>query len=64
MKKFTADLALSRRSAIKGAAAVAAGAAAPALLRIRSAYADYPDRPVKIVVANTPGGPSDLVGAA
>jgi len=64
MKKFTAHLALSRRSAIKGAAAVAAGAAAPALLRIRSAYADYPDRPVKIVVANTPGGPSDLVGAA
>jgi hypothetical protein len=33
MKKFTADLALPRRSAIKGAAAVA-GAAAPALLRI------------------------------
>jgi tripartite-type tricarboxylate transporter receptor subunit TctC len=62
MKKFTAHLALSRRSAIKGAAAVGAGAAAPALLRIRSAYADYPDRPVKIVVANTPGGPSDLVG--
>jgi tripartite-type tricarboxylate transporter receptor subunit TctC len=29
---------------------------------MRSAYAAYPDRPVKIVVANTPGGPSDLVG--
>ena len=62
MKKFTAHSALSRRSAVKGAAAVAAGAAAPAFLRIRSAYAAYPDRPVKIVVANTPGGPSDLVG--
>jgi tripartite-type tricarboxylate transporter receptor subunit TctC len=62
MKKFTAHSALSRRSAIKGAAAVAAGAAAPAFLRIRSTYAAYPDRPVKIVVANTPGGPSDLVG--
>jgi tripartite-type tricarboxylate transporter receptor subunit TctC len=62
MKKFTPHSALSRRSAIKGAAAVAAGAAAPAFLRIRSAYAAYPDRPVKIVVANTPGGPSDLVG--
>jgi tripartite-type tricarboxylate transporter receptor subunit TctC len=62
MKKFTAHSALSRRSVIKGAAAVAAGAAAPAFPRIRSAYAAYPDRPVKIVVANTPGGPSDLVG--
>ena len=62
MKKFTAHLVLSRRRAIKGAAAVAAGAATPAFLRIRSAYAAYPDRPVKIVVANTPGGPSDLVG--
>jgi hypothetical protein len=29
---------------------------------VRSAYAAYPDRPVKVVVANTPGGPSDLVG--
>jgi tripartite-type tricarboxylate transporter receptor subunit TctC len=62
MKKFAAHLALSRRSAVTGAAAVAAGVAAPAFLRIRSAYAAYPDRPVKIVVANTPGGPSDLVG--
>ena len=62
MKKFAAHLALSRRSAITGAAAVAAGVAGPAFLRIRSAYAAYPDRPVKIVVANTPGGPSDLVG--
>ena len=62
MKKFTAHSALSRRSAIKGSAAVAAGTTASAFLRIRSAYAAYPDRPVKIVVANTPGGPSDLVG--
>jgi tripartite-type tricarboxylate transporter receptor subunit TctC len=52
---------LSRRTIIKGAGAVAAGLAAPAFLQIRSAYAAYPDRPVKIVVANTPGGPSDLV---
>ena len=52
----------SRRSIIKGAGALAAGVAAPALLRVRSAYAAYPDRPVKIVVANTPGGPSDIVG--
>jgi tripartite-type tricarboxylate transporter receptor subunit TctC len=32
------------------------------LLRVRGAYASYPDHPVKIIVANTPGGPSDLVG--
>jgi tripartite-type tricarboxylate transporter receptor subunit TctC len=45
---------------LKGA--LAAGVAAPAVLRVTSAFAAYPDRPVKIVVANTPGGPSDLVG--
>jgi tripartite-type tricarboxylate transporter receptor subunit TctC len=52
----------SRRSVIKTAGAFAAGFAAPMVLRMHSAYAAYPDRPVKIVVANTPGGPSDLVG--
>ncbi|HUI94232.1 MAG TPA: tripartite tricarboxylate transporter substrate binding protein [Xanthobacteraceae bacterium] len=52
--------ALSRRRILKGA--LAAGIAAPAILRVRAAYAAYPDRPVKIVVANTPGGPSDIVG--
>ncbi len=54
--------ALSRRRVIQGAGAVAAGVAAPAILNVRSAYAAYPDRTVKVVVANTPGGPSDLVG--
>lgn len=54
--------ALSRRHLIKGAGALAAGIAAPAILNVRSAYAAYPDRPVRIVVANTPGGPSDIVG--
>src|ERR1700730_1933425 len=62
MTKFTARSSLSRRRVLKGVGAMAAGITAPALLRVRSAYADYPDRPVKIVVANTPGGPSDLVG--
>jgi tripartite-type tricarboxylate transporter receptor subunit TctC len=62
MKKSKELTALSRRNVIKGAGVLAAGIAAPALLGVRSAYAAYPDRPVKIVVANTPGGPSDLVG--
>jgi tripartite-type tricarboxylate transporter receptor subunit TctC len=62
MTKFEKDSAPSRRRIIKGAAALAAGVAAPAVLSIRSAYAAYPERAVKIVVANTPGGPSDLVG--
>ncbi|HEU5273634.1 MAG TPA: tripartite tricarboxylate transporter substrate binding protein [Xanthobacteraceae bacterium] len=53
--------ALSRRRILKGAGVLAAGVAAPALLRIRSAAAAYPERPVKVVVANTPGGPSDIV---
>jgi len=60
MTKSSGHSAPSRRSIIKGA--LAAGVAAPAFLRVRSAYAAYPDRPVKIVVANTPGGPSDIVG--
>ena len=62
MTKSNGYSAPSRRTIIKGAGAIAAGVAAPAFLRVRSAYAAYPERPVKIVVANTPGGPSDLVG--
>jgi tripartite-type tricarboxylate transporter receptor subunit TctC len=49
----------SRRRVIKGALAV--GIAAPAILRATSALAAYPERPVRIIVANTPGGPSDII---
>jgi len=57
--RFTAP---SRRQIIKAASALGIGVAAPSVLRIGSALAAYPDRPVKFIVANTPGGPSDLVG--
>jgi tripartite-type tricarboxylate transporter receptor subunit TctC len=49
----------TRRQVIK--TALAAGIASPALLHVRSAYAAFPDRPVKIVAAVTPGGPADLI---
>jgi tripartite-type tricarboxylate transporter receptor subunit TctC len=49
----------SRRRVITAASILAI--ASPALLRVNSAFAAYPDRPVKIVVSNTPGGPSDIV---
>jgi tripartite-type tricarboxylate transporter receptor subunit TctC len=52
---------LSRRGIIKGAAALTAGIAAPAVLRVSPALAAWPDRPIRIVVANSPGGPSDII---
>ena len=51
----------TRRAILKRAGELAAGLAAPALIGRSAARADYPDRPVKVVVANTPGGPSDIV---
>jgi tripartite-type tricarboxylate transporter receptor subunit TctC len=58
MMTFDQGSRTSRRRFLKGT--LAAGVAAPALLRVTSAYAAYPERPVKFVVANTPGGPSDI----
>jgi tripartite-type tricarboxylate transporter receptor subunit TctC len=60
MKNILAALP-TRRHVVKGAGALVAGLVAPMLVGQRPARADYPDRPVKFVVANTPGGPSDIV---
>lgn len=51
-----------RRQALKYAGALAAGAvASPFVAPMREAKAAWPaDRPIRIVVANSPGGPSDL----
>ena len=54
-------VALSRRRILTASAALAAGIAAPAILRVGAALAAYPERSVRIVVANTPGGPSDII---
>jgi tripartite-type tricarboxylate transporter receptor subunit TctC len=48
----------TRRRLIK---VLAAGIAAPMVLRTTGALAAYPERTVRIVVANTPGGPSDII---
>ena len=48
----------SRRRVLQ---AVAAGMAAPFVLRAGPAHAAFPDRAIRIVVANTPGGPSDII---
>src|SRR5262245_35996194 len=48
----------TRRQLVK---TLAAGVAAPAVLRATDALAAFPERPVRIVVANSPGGPSDII---
>lgn len=50
---------VSRRSVLSWSAAASATLAAPALLT-RPARAAYPDKPIRMIVPNTPGGPSDV----
>jgi tripartite-type tricarboxylate transporter receptor subunit TctC len=52
----------TRRRILATTGAVAASLAVPTVAGMRAARAEYPDRPVKVIVANTPGGPSDIVG--
>jgi tripartite-type tricarboxylate transporter receptor subunit TctC len=59
--KYIASGLPTRRRIVKGAGVLVGGIVVPALVGQRAARADYPDRPVKFVVANTPGGPSDIV---
>jgi tripartite-type tricarboxylate transporter receptor subunit TctC len=51
-------ISVTRRYFLNGLTAALAGGA---LVWARAANAAYPDRPIKIVVANTPGGPSDII---
>ncbi len=52
----------SRRRLLKTAGGLAAGVAAANILRVTPAFAAYPDRTIRIVVPNSPGGPSDIIG--
>ncbi len=51
-----------RRQFLKGASAVAAGTvASPFIGKMGAAHAAWPERPVKIIVPNSAGGPSDIL---
>jgi tripartite-type tricarboxylate transporter receptor subunit TctC len=60
-KSHAAGGAPSRRRVIQAAGAFAAGLSAPSLLGLGAARAAYPERVVKIIVPNSPGGPSDII---
>jgi tripartite-type tricarboxylate transporter receptor subunit TctC len=57
MTRMVRERTTTRRRFVAAAGLVGFGA----LVRTRPAQAAYPDRPIKILVANTPGGPSDII---
>src|SRR5262245_38353664 len=57
MTRMVQRRAVTRRRFVAAAGLLGVGA----LVRPRPARAAYPERPIKIVVANTPGGPSDII---
>ena len=59
MSKIQREQAGSSRRRVIGH--LAASFAAPAVFRVGPAFAAYPERPIRIIVANTPGGPSDII---
>src|SRR5436190_22991065 len=57
MTRVARERTTTRRRFVAAAGLLGVGA----LVRTRPAQAAYPERPIKIVVANTPGGPSDII---
>src|SRR2546430_15553410 len=57
MTRMARERTTTRRRFVAAAGLLGVGA----LVRTRPAQAGYPDRPIKIVGANTPGGPSDII---